>query len=105
MLSNVNKFNFLDAAPDFKEHPLKPRFSWMNERSSDGVPLLSIKIGSEDVTAILNRYNPIPVELDRTRSKVDPCIFKGRLSDEPKSQVVVTGGCPGSDNFDVSFFL
>ncbi len=105
MIDHCKKFDFFDAAPDFKEHPLKPRFNWMNERSSDGVPLLSIKIGNEDLTAILNRYNPIPVELDQTRSRVDPCILKGRLSDEPESQVLVTGGCPGSDTFDVSLFF
>jgi hypothetical protein len=96
---------FFDAASDVKESPLKPRFIWLTERSSDEVPLLSIKIGNEDLIAILKRYNPIPVELDRSRSKVDPCIFKGRLSDESDSQVLVTGGCPGSDTFDVSLFF
>jgi hypothetical protein len=69
----------------------------------DGIPLLSIQIGKENLTASLSRYNPIPMEVDATRSEVDPCIFKGRLTDEPKSEVLVTGGCPGSDTFEVIF--
>ncbi len=71
----------------------------------DGISLLSIQIGEEKLTATLSRYNPIPMEVDETRSEVDPCILKGRLTDEPKSEVLVTGGCPGSDTFEVIFFL
>jgi hypothetical protein len=43
------------------------------------------------------------MERDETQSEVDPCIFKGHLEDELDSEVLVTGGCPGSDTFDVSF--
>jgi len=56
----------------------------------------------DDDIIILNRYNPIPVDLDEFRSEVDPCIFKGFLKSDPNSEVVLTGGCPGDHTFDVS---
>jgi hypothetical protein len=80
-----------------------PKFSWLSERSASGVPLLSIKLGNEDLTAVLSNYNPIPIELDETHSEVDPCIFKGHLKNDPATEVLVTGGCAGDDSFDVSF--
>jgi hypothetical protein len=79
-----------------------PKFSWLNERSASGVSLLSIKLGDEDLTAVLSNYNPIPIELDETRSEVDPCIFKGHLLNDPATEVLVTGGCAGENTFDVS---
>ena len=80
-----------------------PTFTWLNERSPTGIPLLEIKFpdtGEIDV-AVLNRYNPIPVEIDETRSEVDECIFKGFLKNELNAQVALTGGCPGDKSFDV----
>ena len=32
--------------------------------------------------AVLDNYNPIPIDRDETRSEVDGCIFKGHLKDE-----------------------
>ena len=81
---------------------LMPKFSWLSERSASGVPFLSIKLGDEDLTAVLDNYNPIPMELLKSRSEVDDCIFKGHLLDDPETQVLVTGGCAGDDSFDVS---
>jgi hypothetical protein len=92
-----------------------PTFTWLEERSEDGIPLLEVhftnnKDDDEDVEevegdssdlAVLSRYNPIPVELDESRSPVDQCIFKGFLLNEPNAQVALTGGCPGDNSFDV----
>jgi hypothetical protein len=90
-----------------------PTFTWLEERSEDGIPLLEIRFANnddedvEDVEgdssdfAVLSRYNPIPVELDESRSPVDQCIFKGFLLNEPNAQVALTGGCPGDNSFDV----
>ena len=54
------------------------------------------------LNAVLDPYNPIPIEADESRSSVDPCIFKGKLDTDDQSQVLVTGGCPGEDSFEVS---
>ncbi len=81
---------------------LQPKFEWLSERSESGVPLLSINLeDGETFVAVLKHYNPIPIELDENRSEVDPCIFKGHLQDDESAQVLVTGGCPGSDSFEV----
>ena len=43
-------------------------------------------------------------KVDESRSlEVDPCIFKGFLRNDLEAVVSVTGGCPGSSSFDVSF--
>lgn len=84
---------------------LQPKFTWLSDRSLNGIPLLSIRLqdrDDDDDVIILNRYNPIPVDLDEFRSEVDPCIFKGFLKSDPNSEVVLTGGCPGDHTFDVS---
>jgi hypothetical protein len=74
----------------------------LSERSESGIPHLSIKTdGREDLVAVLAPYNPIPIEADSSRSAVDPCIFKGHLANEDDAQVLVTGGCPGDDSFEV----
>jgi hypothetical protein len=83
--------------------PKVPKFTWLSERSATRVPHLSIKFGNEDLIAVLSNYNPIPIELDETRSKVDPCIFKGHLQNDPATEVLVTGGCAGDNTFDVIF--
>ena len=49
--------------------------------------------------ADLHPYNPLSFEVE---SDVDPCIFKGTLLNEPTTEVLVTGGCPGADTFYVS---
>ena len=64
---------------------------------------MTINFGHDTPIAILSHYNPIPIEADQSRSAVDPCIFKGYLKNEQDSEVLVTGGCPGDDTFDVSF--
>ena len=81
---------------------LEPKFSWLSERSESGVPHLSIQLkDGEDLVAVLKHYNPIPVELDENRAEADPCIFKGFLKNDESAQVLVTGGCPGSNSFEV----
>ena len=79
-----------------------PKFSWLNERSESGIPHLAMEVNGHELNAVLDPYNPIPIEADESRSAVDPCIFKGKLDTDDKSQVLVTGGCPGEDSFEVS---
>jgi hypothetical protein len=83
---------------------LQPKFTWLSDRSPDGIQHLSIRLQDrdDDDVIILSRYNPIPVDLDEFRSEVDPCIFKGFFRSDPSSEVVLTGGCPGNNTFDVS---
>jgi hypothetical protein len=76
----------------------KPQFRWLSERSSSGVPHLAIRLGEEEHHAVLHPYNPLSFEV---KSEVDPCIFKGYLGKEPDTEVLVTGGCPGDETFDV----
>jgi hypothetical protein len=85
---------------------LKPTFAWLSERSESGIPHLSIKSeDGEDVVAILSPYDPFPIETDSSRVQVDPCIFKGHLANEEDAEVLVTGGCPGDDSFEVSIVV
>ena len=86
---------------------MSPSFSWLNERSESGIPLLQIKFpnSKNDDLAILHRYNPIPIEADESRSKVNDCIFKGFLKNEPSAKVIMTGGCPGESSFDVNYLF
>ena len=60
-------------------------------------------VNGHKLNAVLDSYNPIPIEVDESRSAVDPCIFKGKLDTDDQSQVLVTGGCPGEDSFEVCF--
>ena len=76
-----------------------PTFRWLNGRSSSGIQHLEINHGEERHAVILHPYNPVSFEV---KSEVNPCIFKGALEMEPTTEVLVTGGCPGSDNFEVS---
>jgi hypothetical protein len=61
-----------------------------------------MEVNGHSLNAVLDPYNPIPIEADESRSAVDPCIFKGKLDTDDQSQVLVTGGCPGEDSFEVS---
>ena len=81
---------------------MKPTFIWSNERSADGIVKMTINFGNDKPIAVLSHYNPIPIEADESRSAIDPCIFKGSFENEKDSVVLVTGGCPGDDTFDVS---
>jgi hypothetical protein len=104
---SYNYFFSFSAAPKGNQLEPKqpqPKFSWLSERSDSGVPLLSIEHEGEVHVAILSQYNPIPIEFDENRSEADPCIFKGYLQNEESAQVLVTGGCPGSDSFEVRIF-
>jgi hypothetical protein len=94
----------------------KAKFKWRNidETSPDGIPLLWISFSGFEDFAVLSRYNPIPTQLDthlntqldthldENQSRVDDCIFSGFLkNEEDSSKVVLTGGCPGDDSFEV----
>ena len=79
----------------------KPTFKWLSDRSSSGIQNLAIDFGEESHVAVLHPYNPLSYEV---KSDVDPCIFKGNLQMEPTTEVLVTGGCPGTVTFDVSSF-
>lgn len=81
---------------------VKPQFSWLNERSSSGIQHLAIKFGDEEHTVVLHPYNPLSYEV---KSDVDPCIFKGNLLMEPSTEVLVTGGCPGANSFEVTLIV
>jgi len=62
-----------------------------------------MEVNGHKVNAVLDPYNPIPIEADESRSEdVDNCIFKGRLDTDDQSQVLVTGGCPGEDSFEIA---
>ena len=77
-------------------------FSWLTESSESGIPHLAMEVNGHKVNAVLDPFNPIPIEADESRSEdVDNCIFKGRLDTDDQSQVLVTGGCPGEDSFEV----
>jgi hypothetical protein len=63
----------------------------IDETSPDGIPLLWISFSGFEDFAVLSRYN-----------QVDECIFSGFLkNEEDYSKVVLTGGCPGDDSFEV----
>ena len=82
-----------------------PTFSWLEDQfSPEGVPLLSINFhdGKPNDVAILEPFTPIPRKFKGHDEKIDKCIFRGHLRDEPRVYVTLTGGCPFSENFDVS---
>ena len=57
--------------------------------------------GKPDDIALLNQYNPIPRQNYETEESIDNCIFRGNLLLEPEVSVVLTGGCPFEDTFEV----
>jgi len=71
--------------------------------SSDGVPLLVIDFhdGKPYDVAELKQFNPIPRMKHEAEESIDNCIFQGRLRDEPKVFVTLTGGCPFDTSFEV----
>ena len=83
----------------FQAEEARPTFKWLSERSSSGIQNLAIDFGTERHIVALHPYNPLSYEV---KSSVDPCIFKGTLQMEPTTEVLVTGGCPGADTFEVS---
>ena len=78
----------------------KPKFRWLTERSSSGIQHLAIKMGDVEHIAVLHPYNPLSYKVS---SEVDPLIFKGSLMQDSNVEVLVTGGSPGTDTFDVRF--
>jgi hypothetical protein len=66
-----------------KDHTL-PTFSWLNEESPFGVPLLKIGFpdGGLDEIVYLRKFNPIPVGANERADSVDECIYNGFLSTE-----------------------
>jgi hypothetical protein len=57
-----------------------------------------------NVIFIDRSYNNYTLFFHRYKNGTDPklCIYEGYLIGEPNSNVVVTGGCEGSNSFDVS---
>ena len=56
-------------------------------------------MGNVEHTVVLHPYNPFSFEFGAQEA----CIFKGQMMMDSNVEVLVTGGCPGSDNFDVTF--
>ena len=54
----------------------------------------------DDDTAILQRFNPIPVGPTERDIDVDNCIFHGYLENEINVYVTVTG-CPETNTYEV----
>jgi hypothetical protein len=79
-----------------------PSFTWLNEKSPFGVPLLKIKFqdGGTDDFALLRKFNPIPMGPMERSDSVDDCIYNGFLSKEKDVHATVTG-CAMSNNFQV----
>ena len=80
-----------------------PSFSWANEASEHGVPLLRIRFadGGADDFAVLKAFNPIPQGPLERADEIDTCIFEGFLQNEVNSFITLTG-CPNSKSFQVS---
>ncbi len=76
----------------------------MNDRSSDaGVPLLAVSFGDNDVDyAALEPFNPIPLAENERHEDVDGCIFRGHLVNDPDASIVMTGGCPFTESYEVT---
>jgi len=86
-----------------EDHKL-PTFSWLNEESPFGVPLLKIAFpdGGLDEIVFFRKFNPIPVGANERADSVDECIYNGFLSNE-KTHVTLTG-CAKSNNFQVRVY-
>ena len=94
-------FNIRDSYFFFTaESKPTPRFALVEERSSNGVPMVSVTFpdGHED-TLILERHHFL--ENDRT-DQGEACNYIGHLKNDPEACVAMTG-CPGSD--DVEFTI
>jgi len=78
-----------------------PSFTWLEEESPFGVPLLKVGFpdGGSDEIIYLRKFNPIPVGSNERADSVDSCIYNGVLGTE-KSHVTLTG-CAKSNNFQV----
>ena len=86
---------------------LAPSFTWIPDSGSEaGVPHLAIHFhdGKPDDIALLKRFNPIPQQNGEAESSIDNCIFRGNLLLESEVSVVLTGGCPFEDTFEVKNF-
>jgi len=55
-------------------------------------------MGDVEHIAVLHPFDPISYEFT---SDVNPLIFKGYLMTNEKVEVLVTGGLPGADSFEV----
>ena len=76
-----------------------PSFSWdPTNLSPDGVPLLIVHFpdGGPDDAAILTPHDPMPL-IHKSN-----CIFQGHLRNESKAFVMITGGCPKNNSFEVN---
>ena len=60
--------------------------------------------GKPDDIAMLKRFNPIPKQANEPEASIDSCIFRGNLLLESEVSVVLTGGCPFEDTFEVKIF-
>jgi hypothetical protein len=81
-----------------------PTFSWQKGQfSPEGVPTLTINFhdGKPADVAIFKQLNPIARQQSESEDKIDRCIFGGFLRDESAAYVVLTGGCPYEDSFEV----
>ena len=81
-----------------------PTFTWQKERfSPEGVPLLNVNFhdGKPADVVVFKHLNPIERQESESEDKIDRCIFAGFLRDESATYVVLTGGCPFEDSFEV----
>ena len=87
------QFNiFVDAAPSF---------SLASERSLDGSPKINVVFPSGKSDSILLSISESDLEL-RMETGVDECRYMGRLENDPKACIAMTG-CPGVE--DVEFTI
>jgi hypothetical protein len=74
-------------------------FSWLKDRfSATGIPLLKVALPNDGKSALIHLKQ---FEQNDQRKTEVSCIFQGNLEDDPKSYVVLTGGCPFENNFEV----
>ena len=81
-----------------------PTFNWQKEGfSPEGVPLLTVNFhdGKPSDVVIFKQLNPIARQASESEDKIDRCIFAGFLRHESTADVVLTGGCPFEDSFEV----
>ena len=79
-----------------------PIFTWDKENLSGfGIPLLNVQYPNGETEVIhLKRSEE---GFNQSGANENICIFNGYLENDPNSMVLLSGGCPFSDNFDVSF--
>ncbi len=103
-IKNHLEFFFSLGFVSCKSFTTNPSFIWLEDVSSDGIPLLQIDFhdgGVEDV-ALLSPFNPIPQGPTERSEEIDPCIYEGYLKNEKDVYVTLTG-CPLSESFQVGF--